>query len=403
VLPTLVSPQFYVAATVPDGFTMHFAETLGIGGNTAEFVNSDAAELWATQGATSTSGSWFVVSAGTHHATHHNAYRTTVPGLPVTVEHDPVSQQTRLSFDKDGEGIEIVAFGWADRQLLRLAHSVSLVSGQFRYNDQFFDTDHTLLMRADPSTAVYGLPVAWVGYTTGVPAALAENFTITVSGDPGTQWDIARRFALLPTSAVSLGRTPATAGRLATDPNTTVIQWRDGPRLVTLRGNVDLDRLREIAASVHPADSAAVTAAVDPDPPAAPVSWGTPIPVASGPAADPWSISVAGLQTQQTRGSMWLLGTTNGPATAYRSAGEQAAIETYADDQRTYVMARAPRAAGPLVLEINPTGAPTVSVPMTDVDPTSADTFAAYAFSNPVPYAAQILGDGRTVLASWPV
>ena len=65
-----------------------------------------------------------VVSRGTHHSTGRNSYRTVVGDVTVVVEHDPASGQSRLSFTKNGESLEITSFGWADRQLLRLVKSV---------------------------------------------------------------------------------------------------------------------------------------------------------------------------------------------------------------------------------------------------------------------------------------
>ncbi|HEX2782693.1 MAG TPA: hypothetical protein VHN36_03840, partial [Ilumatobacteraceae bacterium] len=166
VAPTInvISPRFYVADPVPTGFTMHFAETLDMGGNPADFTDSTTAQLWATDGATATSGSWFVVSRGIHHFTGRNAYRTVVGVTTLVVEHDPASGQARLSFNKDGSQLEITAFGWTDRQLLRLADSFYISDSKIQFHDPFFVTDHKPRLDADPSIAVYGLPVSWVGY-----------------------------------------------------------------------------------------------------------------------------------------------------------------------------------------------------------------------------------------------
>jgi NADH:ubiquinone oxidoreductase subunit 2 (subunit N) len=43
-----------------------------------------------------------------------------------------------------------------------------------------------------------------------------------------------------------------------------------------------------------------------------------------------------------------------------------------------------------------------VVVPFNDIDPGVDRTFAAYAFSEPAPYTAQIVGADGAVLASWP-
>jgi hypothetical protein len=255
----LISPQFYVANPAPAGFTMHFAETLGMGGNTADFTDTTTAQLWASDGATANSGTWFVVSRGTHHATGRNSYRTTAGDVIVVVEHDPASGQSRLAFTKDGNSFEITAFGWADRQLLRLVKSIWIANSQIEFNDPFFLTDHKLLLDADPPTALYGLPVAWLGYTTALPASLAQSFTITVSGYPTANRDVAIRFALTDTSPITVNGFTGIVGRSAADPGLVVAQWRDGNRLISLRGNLPLVPLVAIAQTVQPAADDAVT------------------------------------------------------------------------------------------------------------------------------------------------
>ena len=77
-----------------------------------------------------------------------------------------------------------------------------IADSKIEFNDPFFLTDHKLLLDADPPTALYGLPVAWLGYTTALPASLAQSFTITVSGYPTANRDVAIRFALTDTSPI---------------------------------------------------------------------------------------------------------------------------------------------------------------------------------------------------------
>ena len=133
------------------------------------------AQLWATPGASATVGSWFLVSLGHRHATGANSYRTVVDDIEVTIEHDPPTGQARLSFTKDGQDFEITALGWLDRQLVRLVRSVSVHAAAIEFSDQFFTTDHKLIMSADPSIAILGSPVSRVAYATGVPAGLADT------------------------------------------------------------------------------------------------------------------------------------------------------------------------------------------------------------------------------------
>ncbi|HVE18792.1 MAG TPA: hypothetical protein VNB52_06895, partial [Ilumatobacteraceae bacterium] len=82
---------------------------------------------------------------------------------------------------------------------------------------------------------------------------------------------------------------------------------------------------------------------------------------------------------------------------------DAAKIQTAVDGGRTYVLADLPRAvAAAGQLQINRDGLDPVVVPFNDAQPTSDRTFAAYAFSEPVNYTAQILGADGAVLASWP-
>ncbi|HEY4609697.1 MAG TPA: hypothetical protein VIH06_10850, partial [Ilumatobacteraceae bacterium] len=53
-------------------------------------------------------------------------------------------------------------------------------------------------------------------------------------------------------------------------------------------------------------------------------------------------------------------------------------------------------------LQINRNGFDPVVVQFNDIDPAFDRTFAAYAFSEPAPYTAQIVGADGAVLASWP-
>jgi len=170
--PQLVKPQFYVASP-PAEFHMYLAEQRGDGDtHAADFADPGAAQLWATDGASATSGSWFVVSLGHRHATGANSYRTIVDDIEVTIEHDPPSGQARLSFTKNGQAFEITALGWLDRQLVRLVRSIDVNNSGLEFSDDFFVTDHKRVMFADPAAALFGVPVARVGYATGLPEGL---------------------------------------------------------------------------------------------------------------------------------------------------------------------------------------------------------------------------------------
>ncbi len=407
---TVVSPEFYVADPAPEDFIMHFAETLGMGGNTAEFTDGGTAELWATPDSTSTTGSWFVVSRGTRHATGRNAYRTVVGDTEVVVEHDPSSGQSRLAFTKDGNEMEVTAFGWADRQLLRLVDSTYVADSLIRYHDTFFTTDHSLLLDSDPVSALYGLPVAWVGYTTGTSAGLAEGFTITVAAYSPADRDVATRFAMRDSTTFFVHAFPAIVGHLAADPRLSIVQWGDGQRLITLRGNVDAERLAAIAATVHPSPDATVAQLVDNSSETrVVVTPGEPRTIASGMLTDglPFTIQVS-LRNRDDPAGGYLWGTgqrrdsTSLSETRPSQADAAASIETLVEHGRTYVLAKVPRAVSGAQLHVNPNGLPSLVLPLADIDPAFSDLFAAYVFSEAVPLTAQIIDGNGTAVASWP-
>jgi hypothetical protein len=133
----------------------------------------------------------------------------------VTIEHDPPSGQARLSFTKNGQAFEITALGWLDRQLVRLVRSIDVNNSGLEFSDDFFVTDHKRVMFADPAAALFGVPVARVGYATGLPEGLAQSFAITVSAGEVPDEDNVTRFALSNVGSFEIGDTTAIIGRSA--------------------------------------------------------------------------------------------------------------------------------------------------------------------------------------------
>jgi hypothetical protein len=408
--PKLVSPQFFIADPAPVGFSMHFAETLGMGGNPADFADTATAQLWATDGARADHGSWFVVSRGTHHSTGRNAYRTAVGGTEVVVERDPTTGQSRLSFSKNGDDLEITAYGWADRQLLRLVDSVFVSDSQIQFHNAFFVTDHKQLLDADPATAIYGLPVSWVGYTNALPAPLRASFTITVAGFPLSNRDVAVRFALLDPHPIAVGEVPGIVGpgvigRSAADPTVTIIQWRDGERLITIRGDIDQDVLLSIAGTVHATPDHDLTQQVRPDPPTTPAPIGDQHRMGSGWLDGWWTVHVSVTPGDPTQFMWWIaqpLATGASAESRLSLPGSGPSIETFVEHGRTYVVAKVPRSMAGASLHVNLNGLPSAQLFMIDADAALDAEFAAYAFTEPVPYTAQIVDANGQTVASWP-
>lgn len=404
--PALIDPVFYVTDP-PTGFSMYLAEQRGDPGTAADFLARAPAEMWATPDASATTGTWFVVSVGTHHSTGRSSYRVVVDGTEVVVEHDPETRQSRLSFSKNGYELEITALGWLDRQLLRLVRSVNVDASGLDYTNAFFVTDHKRILQADPASALEGLPAARVGYSTGLPTELAEYFTITVAGDDVESPAMVTKFALTNTASTAIGNLPAIVGQSASDPTVSIVQWRDGGRLITLRGNLSLERLGAIAQTVHPSAADDVHQQLrEQDPPSVASRPDRENTIVSGMLGDrsTYVIQVdAWVQHGVALGYLWWIDDIDGGLVAQPSVTARSpSIETFVDHGRTYVMAKVPRSMKGAQLHVNPTGLPSIITPLTEESPTLGDLFAASVFLEPVPFTAHITDADGTTVASWP-
>ncbi|MEY2580467.1 MAG: hypothetical protein QOE09_316, partial [Ilumatobacteraceae bacterium] len=408
--PNPIVPQYYVADP-PPGFKMYLAEQRGESQTTAaDFTEAGSAQLWATVDASATSGSWFVIAQGSHHATGQNSYRTLVDDSEVIVEHDPASGESRLSFIKDGNQLEIYSRGWVDRQLIRLVRSVGIDQSEIHFADPFFATDHRRILNSDPATALFGMPVARVGYATGVPVSLAQNFTITVSRDNVVDPTDVAKFAIVQEATFAINGVTAVVGKTADDPALSIVQWRDGKWLITMRGNLDAARMQAIAKTVHKSADDTVRRQRDTTFPAS-VSATQAVPhnVVSGMLSDGWGWAIkvsARDSADPTAGYLWWIGQpgdTAAPSEIRPSLPSGApTIEMFVEHGRTYVLAKVPRSMTGAELHVSPTGRPSTVSPLFDVDPSLADQFTAVVFFEPVPFTARIVdSDGMTV-AAWP-
>ena len=409
-IPGLIKSQYYVADP-PSGFDMYLAEARDEGGTAArDLADSGPAQLWATGDASATAGSWFLVSRGSHHATGENSYRTIVDGIEVVVEHDPPTGQSRLAFTKDGHPLEITALGWVDRQLLRLVRSVSVDDSEIRFSDRFFATDHRQVLDTDPSAALFGLPVARVGYTTGLPTTLAQSFTITVGGDNIGDKSKVMKFALTTTASFTVGDLTAIVGQSATDPTVAIAQWQDGERLITMQGNIAAKQLEAIAETVHQISKRAVHKQVDASSAGKVAALQVPPKtIASGMLGDgwPWTIRVSTRNpSNASDGYLWWIGQPGDSAqpteTRISLPTGKPTIETIVEHGRTYVLAKVPLSMTGAQLHIDPTGLPSTVAPLRPIDPSLADNFTAAVFFEPVPFSARIVDSSGATVVSWP-
>ena len=199
----------------------------------------------------------------------------------------------------------------------------------------------------------------------------------------------------------------AVAGTVIGQGDFALASWIANDHIVTVSGLVPVPLLIEIARTVHQVSAEewagmqlqASRHSADNDfvnysqSPPAPVSFGIDA------ASEAWKIDVStvGSPNQQLLNWQW------DPGGFGSIADDAAKITTVVDGRRTYVVADLPRAVAVAgQLQINRDGLDPVVVPFNDAQPTSDRTFAAYAFSEPVNYTAQILGADGAVLASWP-
>ena len=401
-------PQYYVADP-PAGFKMDLAEQRGESQTTAaDFAETGPAQLWATVDASATSGSWFVISQGSHHTTGRNSYRTLVDGSEVVVEHDPASGESRLSFVKNGYAMEIYSRGWVDRQLIRLVRSAGIDSAGIHFTDPFFTTDHSQILDSDPATALFGHPLARVEYATGRPSSLAESFSITVAADNIADPADVARFAIVRSATFPIGEEKAIVGQSVEDPAWSIAQWHDGRRLITMRGNLDAERMQAIAATVHKAADDDVHRQLEtPDFVAA--TRAVPHTVVSGMLSDGWgwTIRVSPMDpVDPNAGYLWWIGQPGDTATPSETRPSlpngAPTIETLVEHGRTYVLAKVPREMTGAQLHVSPTGLASTVTPLFDVDPSLADQFTAAVFFEPVPFTAQIVDSNGNTVAAWP-
>jgi hypothetical protein len=327
----------------------------------------------------------------------------------VIIEHDPESGQARLSFTKNGIQMGITAFGWLDRQLIRLVRAINFDDPGIGFSDRFFTRDHHRVLLADPASAMFGAPATRVGYTTGLPTELADSFTITVAGDTVDQPQ-AVKFAMTDTSSFAVGGEPAIIGRSAADPTVNIAQWHDGERLITIRGDLDGWRLQAIAETVHQssdstvhfqlkASNARVVGSLQVQPQT----------VVTGMLSDGWgwTVQVSLLNpADPNSGHLWWIGQPGdsiAPTETRPSLpGDQPSIDTFVEHGRTYVLASVPRSMTGAELHVDPTGLPSIVTPLHDVDAMFSAEFAAAVFLQPVPFATRIVDANGSTVASWP-
>lgn len=414
--PTTTIPEPlvpYYAADPPREYTVDHAEIQGrIAGNSAFFPGGY--ELWATPGATATSGSWFSIESypgGNSFISAVDAYRVQTDNQSIAISHTAFGQTiAQFSPNRSSSGT-LTAFGLSDEEVVRLAESVS-DERPFELTDPSLLEGHQLLSSVQPWFAVQGSPVEQIFYTDSTDARNGIGVTVGLrppASDGGSTRDreIALRFFLDHATPFGVDGHLAVAGSIIGQVDYSIATWIAGDHIVTVSGTMPVPELISIARTVHQvSDDEWQGMKFQASSNKGNETFGafdstTPTPVSFGTDAeeDPWTVraSVASFGDQQQVNWEW-----SGNGLSMELDGT-ATINTVVEIGRTYVLADLPRTiATTAQLQVTRAGLDPVVVPFTDTDAGLDRTFAAYAFSEPAPYTAEIIGPDGAVLATWP-
>ncbi|MEY2415503.1 MAG: hypothetical protein QOH53_837 [Ilumatobacteraceae bacterium] len=367
-------------------------------------------QLWATSASTA----WLSIETytGGRLGVAVDAYRVLAGTHSIAISH-LTSGQSVAEFTPGGSvSVKITSFGWSDDDLIRLAASVTADQRAIHLNDRSLLDHYQIITSVPPWLSVQGNPVEYVSYSTGqdfrrdVTVTVAPRLPSQAGGDTFDR-QIAPTYFFDHAITFDADGHVAVAGTVIGQGDFALASWIANDHIVTISGLVPVPLLIAIAGTVHQVSAQewagmqlkAARHSADNDfvnysqSPPAPVSFGIDA------ASESWTIEVStvGFPNQQLISWQW------GAAGFGSTADDAAKIQTVVDGRRTYVLAYLPRsvtAAGQL--QINRAGLDPVVVPFNDAQPTSDRTFAAYAFSEPLNYTAQILGADGAVLASWP-
>jgi hypothetical protein len=411
---TLAAPLVpYYAADPPRGLTVQSATMQDPQDN---YYGPSTYQLWAQPGATAGSGSWFSVESypGSGPGTFAiNAYRMQVDALSLAISRTS-DRQAVVQFSPAGKAsVTMTTSGLGDDDIVAIAQQIRVVRNLVQFGDRAAVDGYDMISTMQPWTVIQGVPVEQVFYADSSDPL--GGFVITVSqrhpGNPGGS-DINRETALrflLEGDRVffDVDGNNAIAGDVIGQDNYSLASWTAGDHIVTVSGSMAVETLVTIAQTVHQISLDEwrgvqfQAAGHRGDANFGNYDQGPPLQVASGvdSSADAWSIEVALATSGEQHQVVW----------QWDTAGfgipnqDQAKITSVVDDRRTYVLAELPRdVAVSAHLQVSPAGQDPVLLPFVDPDPDFDRTFAAYVFSEPVAFTAQIIGADGAVLSNWP-
>lgn len=405
-------PVPYYAADPPREFSVQYAEIQPSDG----FPPFAGYQLWATEGSSASAGSWFSIETypGAGSSIYAiDAFRVQTATHSIGISHTSSGQTTAQFTDQGQSGVALTSYGIADDTLIRLADSISVEQREIHLNDQSLLVGYSLLSTVSPWFVVQGVPVEQVFYTAGNDGSSTIGLSIAQQPSSGTGGDSADRstalqFFLDGARPFDIGRYRGVAGTIVGQPDYSLATWAVDDHIITVTATMPVEELVGIATTVHQVTASEwngmkfQAARHNADNNFGDYQETQPAAVSFGADANgnSWKIDVSVATFANTQQVNWQWGG-NGFGT---TLGSDPGINSVVEGQRTYVLADLPRSvAASAQLQIARAGLDPVTVPFLDVGADLDRTFAAYAFSEPAPYSAQIVGDDGTVLASWPV
>ncbi len=400
----------YYAADPPQEFELGYVD-IQPGAERGYFAPGSYA-LFATEGATAESGRWFSVNtypgdAQSVYGT--DAYRVVADQQSFAISRTPSGQSIAQFISGGTNAVMLTAFGWSDEDLIRLAQLINIDRGNIRLSYSPMVADHRLLSEVQPWLAIQNNPVEQIYYKANNDPS--GGFGITVaprlpSNNGGATLDrqTALRFFFDHNTPFAVDGHAAVAGAVVGQPDYSMATWIADDHVVTVSGLMPVQQLIAIARTVHQVSSGEweemkflATRNANNN---GTYDETTPAPVSFGTDADgkPWTIRVL-VATSSNRQQINWQWDNNGYGS---NADGTARINTVVDSLRTYVFADLPRSiAATAELHVTRAGLDPVVVEFNDVDPNLDRTFAAYAFSEPGLYSAQIVVPDGTVLAAY--
>jgi hypothetical protein len=411
--PTTVAPPVvpYYAADPPREFTVQFADFVD---STQFGTTGDHYQLWATPDATGSTGSWFSVHSypgvgdGLFAA---DAYRVQPDGRLMAISR-ALTGQSVVQFSAGSASITLTAFGWSDPDVMRLAQSIGADGSGVSFTDPALLDGYQLISSVDPWLAVTGRPAEHISYSSSANPDAGIGVSVsprppTNAGGSTLDRQIALRFLLDHSVPFDVDGHLAVAGVTTDQARVSLASWIAGDHIVTVTAAMPVPELISIAQTVHEVSLESwngmqfQAARYRSDNNFDKYQETVPVPVSFGTdaAGQPWSIQVSMATYPKRREVIW-----HWDDNGFGGGNDGTAkIQTMVDSQRTYVMADLPRAVSSTAhLQITLDGHDPVTVPFNDTDPNFDRTFAAYVFSEPTSYTAQIVGEDGTVLATWP-